>query len=143
MTLFRLTHRLAATAGLALALVALSSAGCSSDAEAASEQAPAPGLIELEPFLTNISDPSTERYCKLSVKLAVVPQKEANRIGDDPLLIARLRDHVLTSLTAKTFLELSEPDGKESFRSELRKGLNEILKSGEVSEVLFSEFVVQ
>ena len=143
MTLFHLTRGFCATASLALALVSLALAGCSSNAEAVSEQAPIPALMELDPFLTNISDPSTERYCKLSVKLAIVPQKEASRISDDSLLVARMRDYILTSLAAKTFLELSEPSGKESFRSELRKGLNEILEAGDVSEVLFSEFVVQ
>lgn len=118
-------------------------AGCSADAEAAAEQDSRPGIVQLESFLTNINDPSGERYCKLTIKLAVTPSDVVGEIEDDVLLLARMRDQVLTVLSGKTFHELSDPKGKEIFREDVRTSLGALLKAGEIQQVLFSEFVVQ
>lgn len=126
----------------ALGLIAML-VGCSADAEAAAEEDSRPAIVQLESFLTNINDPSGERYCKLSIKLAVVPADSVNGIEKDTLLQARMRDQVLTVLSGKTFHELSDPKGKEVFREEVREKLGELLKSAQIEEVLFSEFVVQ
>lgn len=125
---------------LILTLLAASGAGCSSSAGASEER---PGLVALEPFLTNINDPFEERYCKLAVKLAVVPAQMALQIEEDVLLVAQLRDLVLTSLMSKSYVDLTAPNGKELLRSEIQTGLNEMLTDAELREVLFSEFVVQ
>ena len=125
---------------LVLTLLAASGAGCSFGADASDER---PGLVELEPFLTNINDPFDERYCKLAVKLSVVPEWMAAEIAEDVLLVAQLRDLVLTSLMSKSYVDLTAPNGKESLRTEIQNGLNEMLTDAEIREVLFSEFVVQ
>ena len=57
--------------------------------------------------------------------------------------MARLRDRILTLLTSKTYRELNDANGKELFRKEILDRLNPLLESGEVKEVLFSDFVVQ
>ncbi|MEX2299320.1 MAG: flagellar basal body-associated FliL family protein [Bryobacterales bacterium] len=132
------------TIALALGLLLAAMAGCSSDAEAAAEEPDArPGVLQLESFLTNINDPSGERYCKLTIKLAITPAGEVGTVEGDPLLLARMRDQVLTLLSGKTFYELSDPKGKETFREEVRTRLGELLKGSEIQQVLFSEFVVQ
>jgi flagellar FliL protein len=129
----------------ALALLAPIHAGCSAEAEpaAAAEQTSQPGVLELESFLTNINDPSGERYCKLTIKLAIVPSDKVDGIKEDPLLLARVRDQVLTMLSGKTLHELSDPKGKEAFREDVRTGLAALLEGVEIQQVLFSEFVVQ
>jgi flagellar FliL protein len=131
------------TIALALGFLLAAMAGCSSDAEAAAEPDPRPGVLQLESFLTNINDPSGERYCKLTIKLAITPSGEVGTVEGDPLLLARMRDQVLTLLSGKTFYELSDPKGKETFREEVRTRLGELLKGAEIQQVLFSEFVVQ
>jgi flagellar FliL protein len=131
------------TIALALGLLITALAGCSSDAEAAADEVARPGVVQLESFLTNINDPSGERYCKLTIKLAVTPEGEVGSIEKDTLLLARMRDQVLTVLSGKTFMELSDPQGKEVFREEVRTRLGELLKGSEIQQVLFSEFVVQ
>lgn len=126
-----------------LAALVLLHAGCSADAEPAADEAERPGVLDLDSFLTNISDPSGERYCKLTLKLAVVPAARVAEVQEDPLLLARIRDQVLTTLSGKTMRELSEPQSKEAFREEIRVGISQLLNDGEVQQVLFSEFVVQ
>jgi flagellar FliL protein len=118
-------------------------AGCSAGAEPAAEETARPGVLELESFLTNINDPSGERYCKLTIKLAIVPGDKVDGIKENPLLLARIRDQVLTLLSGKTFQELSDPQSKETFREDVRTRIGKLLEETEIQEVLFSEFVVQ
>jgi flagellar FliL protein len=117
--------------------------GCSSQ-EAGQEKAPdTAGLLDLESFLTNISDVSGDRYCKLTLRLVVSPREAVAGISDDAILKARLHDEVLKLLTAKSFEELKDPAGREAFREEMRAKLAALLPNGEVQQVLFSEFIVQ
>ena len=115
------------------------------DAAEAAEAAPpaVPGLVELEPFLTNISDPRTERHARLQVKLAVSPKERADEVKADELLVARLRDQVLTMLNAASYEELTATGGKDAFRTALKEKLAPVVEPGTLDEVLFSDFVIQ
>ena len=101
------------------------------------------GLVDMETFLVNINDPEGERYAKLQLGLSVVPAKQAATISEDLLVQAKMRDRVLTLLTAQTFEELSTPLGKEALRREIKARLDPLIEEGEVQEVLFQDFVVQ
>jgi flagellar FliL protein len=111
-------------------------------AEAAEEEAPREpaALVELAPFLTNIAD---QRKARVEVALAVAPPGFSEEIVADPLLVAQLRDKILTLLSARTYEELSSPAGKEQFREEIRVASQSILSEGEVQEALFVDFVIQ
>ena len=128
---------------LLVAVMVAFAAGCGDEEEEENEVEETVGILEMETFLTNINDPSGERYAKLQVKLAVSPEEKAAEVTGDALLMAKLRDQVLTLLTSKTFEELSDPEGKEGFRSEIQERLSPLVEGGEVKEVLFAEFVVQ
>ena len=128
---------------LLVAFMMAFAAGCGDEEEEENEVEETVGILEMETFLTNINDPSGERYAKLQVKLAVSPEEKAAEVTGDALLMAKLRDQVLTLLTSKTFEELSDPEGKEGFRSEIQERLSPLVEGGEVKEVLFAEFVVQ
>jgi len=137
---------------IAAAVVVLAGGGgaayyfLAADSAQAAAEAPAKpsiGLIEMETFLTNINDPRSKHHARLQLRVAVSPAETAEKIKTDPLLMARMRDHVLTLLTSKTFDELSQSDGKEAFRKEIAERLAPLVESGKVQEVLFSDFVVQ
>ena len=128
---------------LLVAVMMAFAAGCGDEEEEDNDVEETVGILEMETFLTNINDPSGERYAKLQVKLAVSPEEKAAEVTGDALLMAKLRDQVLTLLTSKTFEELSDPEGKEGFRSEIQERLSPLVEGGEVKEVLFAEFVVQ
>lgn len=111
-------------------------------AEAAEEALP-PGpaaIVQLDPFVTNIAD---ERRARVQVALAVAPVSRAGEVQADPLLVARLRDKVLTMLSARTYEELSDPRGKEDFRQNVRTAAQKMIADGEVQEALFVDFVIQ
>ncbi len=101
------------------------------------------GLIEMETFLTNINDSRGKHHARLQLKVAVSPEAAAEAVKKDPLLMARMRDQVLTLLTSKSFDELSQSEGKEVFRREIADRLAPLVQDGDVTEVLFSDFVVQ
>lgn len=117
-------------------------------AEAAAEEAPPEpaALVELAPFLTNIAD---QRKARVEVALAVAPIDLSETIAADPLLIAQLRDKILTMLAARTYEELSSPKGKEGFREKVRVSAQKILSDADpeseadVQEALFVDFVIQ
>jgi flagellar FliL protein len=111
-------------------------------AEAAQEEVPAEpaAIVQLDPFVTNIAD---ERRARLQVALAVAPVGRAAEVMADPLLVARLRDKVLTMLAARTSGELGSPLGKENFRKQVRLAAQQLIADGEVQEALFVDFVIQ
>ena len=74
-----------------------------SDSEAGDQAEQTIGVLEMETFLTNINDPEGQRHARLRVKLAVVPEERVAEIKADALLMARLRDRILTLLTSKTY----------------------------------------
>jgi flagellar FliL protein len=114
--------------------------GEASQAEAPRQEA---GLLTMDTFLVNLNDRSGDHYLKLTLRLTVLPSALAEDIKGDDLLRARLRDRILTILTAKTLEEIGTPLGKESLRHEIQANVRPLLGDGEVEDVLFSEFVVQ
>ena len=113
-----------------------------SETAEAAETAAAPeatiAVLDLDPFLTNM-----ERHARVQVKLAVAPAESLPLIQADALLIARMRDQILTLLTAKSYEELEAPGGKDAFRREIFAALKPFMKDAELKEVLFSDFVIQ
>jgi len=101
------------------------------------------GLVAMDTFLVNLNDPAGDRFMKLTLRLTISPESTADKVETDPLLMARLRDRILTVLTAKSFMELVSPLGKENLRHEIQVELDPLIDSGNVQDVLFSEFVVQ
>lgn len=101
------------------------------------------GLIPLDSFLVNLADERGERYMKVTMRLTVAPESVADEIKEQDLELARIRDRVLTVLMSKTFEEMVNPLGKESLRLEIQAQTDSLIESGEVRDVLFSEFVVQ
>ncbi len=111
-------------------------------AEASDEETPPEpaAIVKLDPFVTNIAD---ERRVRVQVALAVAPISRSEEVQADALLVARLRDKILTMLAAGTYEELSSPSGKEEFRQKVRAAAQQVMAHGEVQEALFVDFVIQ
>lgn len=101
------------------------------------------GLLELEPFLTNIADRQNDHAARLQVKLVIAPAERIPEIEGDVLVMARLRDDILSLLATKSYGELKGPEGKEAFRGELFEALKAEFGDAELREVLFGDFIVQ
>ncbi|MCD6319831.1 MAG: flagellar basal body-associated FliL family protein [Candidatus Desulfofervidaceae bacterium] len=94
----------------------------------------------LEPFVVNLLDEGGRRYLKVSIDL-ILSSKKASKEMDERL--PEVRDQIILCLSNKSFKEICDQTGKMHLREEIKRKLNELLASGQVIKVLFTEFVVQ
>jgi flagellar basal body-associated protein FliL len=85
------------------------------------------------------------RYARIGVSLGLVSAKPGELIIDEKLMIPKLRDHFLVLVGQKTSAELAANEVKEELKKSIAKFINEGLdpELGRVSEVYFTEFIIQ
>ena len=116
-------------------------------ATAATEIAPKaeedkPGLMyAMKPFIVNLVGHRGQRYLKTKIifELDLVKdiQKELSERTPE------LRDAMLMLLSSKSFEEVNNFEGKIQLRNELIVRINQVLRSGGIRGLYFTEFVVQ
>ena len=97
-------------------------------------------IFPMEPFIVNLLDKGGKRYLKVKMELEIPTEHLAEEITRRK---AQLRDTILLLLTSKTFEDVNRLDGKFQLRNELIFGINQILQSGKIQTLYFTEFVVQ
>jgi flagellar FliL protein len=103
----------------------------------------------LDPILVNLADSSGGAYLRVGVTLAV-PDKGAvkGEKDDESKAVEKetnpsVRDTVLTVLGRQTSEDLLGPDGKDRLKRELKKAIAERNAEIRVSDIFFTEFLVQ
>lgn len=97
-------------------------------------------MIDIASFIVNILDDDGTRYLKTAITLEVDDQATAEEIN---LRMPQLKDAILLLISNKTFAELRDLQGKLQLRAELTTRINSLLKSGQVKQIYFTDFVVQ
>ena len=97
-------------------------------------------MVELESFIVNILDEKGSRYLKAAVTLDVDNEETVQEIADR---MPQIKDAVLLLVGNKAYNDLADLQGKLQLRVELISRLNEILKTGRVRKIYFTDFVVQ
>jgi len=125
--------------------------GFNAQAEELEEEPTAQGLnqvndvFELQPLVVNLADDDDIRYARIGVSLGLVSARPGELIIDERLMISKLRDKFLVLVGQKTSAELGATDVKEDLKQSIadfiNKGLDPSL--GRVSEVYFTEFIIQ
>jgi flagellar protein FliL len=101
------------------------------------------GVLGLDPFLVNLADKDSPRFLRATLKLVVGPKKQAVELNEDDVAKARIRSSVLELLTEQTADKVVTPEGKAALKKTIVERASKILSEGKVTDVLFSEFVVQ
>ena len=101
------------------------------------------GIIAFEPFVVNLADTGGRRFLRINVRLLVPEEEEAKHIEESKVKIERLRASILELLTAQTSEQVTSIDGKAALKHAIVEHAKPILEPIEVSDVLFSDFVVQ
>lgn len=113
-----------------------------------------PGVLELDPFVLNLADPTGDRYFRLNLSLVLDQRSIAQRVSTG-LGEVKLRDRILNVLSKKRATEMTTPEGKEKLRLEIQDVASELLDQepfydpahdgapAHVLDVLFREFLVQ
>ena len=111
-------------------------------------EAPAPshaddGIVSFEPFVVNLADPGAARYLRISIRLIVEKLEEAERIQKSDVLLMRLRSGILELLSNQTSERIVTPEGKTALKEAIATSATAVVKPAKVSDVLFSDLVVQ
>ena len=105
------------------------------------EQEKKPGPIrELDPFVLNLADQEELRYLKMTIQLELDrPESETDFEARTPAL----RDSLLVLLTSKESQHLRTVNGKRRIREEILARANHILNKGKITNVYFTDFIIQ
>jgi flagellar FliL protein len=114
-------------------------------AEAKPEKAePTPAaIVPLDAFVVNLADPGGMRYLRVTLSLVTADEERAKTLGEDEVTRARIRSAILELLAQQTSDTLVTPDGKTTLKKAIAARVSQAVPGLQVSDVLFSEFVVQ
>ena len=103
-------------------------------------------IVHLEEFTVNLADAENNRYLRTTIdlgvdRLPVNAKDNENAAAEIP--VARVRDAILSVLTASKADELLSADGKIVLKKNILDAVNRSVPELAVREVYFSEFLVQ
>ena len=99
-----------------------------------------PQYLQLDTFIVNLMEADGKRYLKSRLDLEL-NNKEVKLEVDKRL--PQIRDNILTLLSGKSFDDIHTLEGKFLLRTEVISMLNQHLKTGKITNVYFTEFIVQ
>ena len=97
-------------------------------------------LKQLDPFIVNLADAEGQRYLKAVMQFEVDNPTAESEIQEK---LPQIRDEILMILSNKTFEDISTTAGKRMVKREIASAVNKYLTGGQITQVYFTEFVVQ
>jgi flagellar FliL protein len=119
------------------------SAGAGAEGGAAEHKPEDLGVMPLDPFTVNLADKETPRFLRVTVQLVLTEKSAIEELRKDTLKQAQLRSSLLELLTQQMADHLNSPEGKSELKKAIAARATEALKPLKVTDVLFSDFVVQ
>jgi flagellar FliL protein len=105
------------------------------------EDAEEPGpVMELDPFLLNLADRDEIRFLKVSIKLELDRPEEKTDFQNK---VPAIRDALLVLLSSKESQLLRTVNGKRRIREEIMTRVNGVMSKGKISNVFFTDFIIQ
>jgi flagellar FliL protein len=93
----------------------------------------------LDTFIVNLTGQG-RNYLKAKIELELDKEDTTAEINKR---LPQLRDNILTTLSSKSFKDIATLEGKYQLRSELKASLNQYLTTGKVTNIYFTDFIVQ
>ena len=97
-------------------------------------------IYPLDQFIVNLVSNNSSRYLKCKIDLEL-DSPELQQEVDKKL--PAIRDLIIRILSSKAVEEIQTAKGKEKLKEEIKRKINEILATGEIRHVYFTEFVIQ
>ncbi len=97
-------------------------------------------LYSLNTFIVNLADEGRSRYLRVSMDLELAESTDAGKLTER---LSQVRDSILMILPSKQFDEIASMEGKIALRDEIIAKLNSLFANEVVTNIFFTEFVVQ
>jgi flagellar FliL protein len=97
-------------------------------------------LFALEPLVVNVTGDGYNRFLKLRVEFETDDVKLKEEIE---ARLPQVRDALIVLLSSKQLSDITDFEGKALLKEDILERVNDLLETGEVKSVLFTEFVVQ
>jgi flagellar FliL protein len=97
-------------------------------------------IFPLEAFIVNLADSDGRRYLKVTMELELSDKRLTEELKKR---LPQIRDSILMILTTKRFEDIHRAEGKIALRNEIISKLNSLLKKGSITNLYFTEFVIQ
>jgi flagellar protein FliL len=117
------------------------------DQEVAKEKETTIGpTYKLDTLIVNLADQGGKRYLRVTMEFELTPAEkvEATELTEEiNKRLPQIRDAILMILPTKQYADIATTAGKIALRDEIMAKLNTFLKKGQISNIYFTEFVVQ
>ena len=97
-------------------------------------------LFSLDTFIVNLADSERNRYLRVTMDLELMAETDMNKLSER---LPQIRDRILMILPSKRFEDIASMEGKTALRDEIIGKLNGLFPSEVISNIFFTEFVVQ
>ena len=112
-------------------------------ASAAAPPPKPPAVLPLEPFVVNLADGGGRRFIRLTLGLVIEGEEHVKAFAENAILRNRVRSALIELLAQQTAETLVTPDGKAALKKRVAGVVMAQAEHLKVSDVLFTEFIVQ
>jgi flagellar FliL protein len=108
------------------------------------EEKAGPGaVVPMDAFIVNLADPGARRFLRVTLSLVVEDDEHALEINENEVVKMRVRSAILELLAVQNADLLITPEGKAELKKAIAEGASMAVEGLHITDVLFSEFVVQ
>ena len=97
-------------------------------------------MFNLDSFIINTSDPGGNRYLRVTMDLELRGLELTEELQSR---LPQIKNEILMILPIRKCDELTSVQGKIALRDELLTKINSLLKTGTITNLYFTEFVIQ
>ena len=97
-------------------------------------------IFPLDTFIVNLADPNGNRYLRVTIKLELKSDEITEQVEKR---LPHIRDGILMILPTKKYSDINSVEGKTALRDQIMASINNLLNKDSVTNIYFTEFVVQ
>ena len=97
-------------------------------------------IFSMKPFVVNLAGSGGNRFLRIKIDFELKDQQVLEQVH---VQLPRVKDRLLTILSAKRFEDIDTVEGKGALRSEIAAAMDGIFSEGAVVNVYFTEFVIE
>ena len=97
-------------------------------------------IYSINPFVINLAGSEGKRFLRIKMDLELKDQATIEQVRAQ---FPRVKDKLLTILSSKKFEDISTVEGKKVLRAEIAGTIDTLFSKGAVTNVYFTDFVVE